>query len=138
MSSLVFRFAVLGLALVALCACEFQRSADASAAKRKMIGMSKEQVLACMGVPAKKAHVEETEVWNYHSNDGSSSGIGQTHKFGTTDWLSSSAHSRSFCDVNVVMKNDKVSVVHYNGPTGGWMVSDEQCGYAVEHCVNED
>jgi hypothetical protein len=35
----------------------------------KMIGFSKERVLACMGPPTKQATVGATEVWSYESGD---------------------------------------------------------------------
>ena len=35
-----------------------------------MVGMSKEQILACMGPPANKAAEGQTEVWGYNSGDG--------------------------------------------------------------------
>jgi hypothetical protein len=35
-----------------------------------MIGLSKEQVLACMGPPVSKAKEGSTEVWSYPSGDG--------------------------------------------------------------------
>lgn len=47
---------------VALSACSIQRSIVASEAPDKMIGLPKEQVLACMGAPTNKAAVGATEV----------------------------------------------------------------------------
>jgi hypothetical protein len=35
-----------------------------------MVGMSKEQILKCMGPPASKAAEGQTEVWGYNSGDG--------------------------------------------------------------------
>ena len=35
-----------------------------------MVGMSKEQVLTCMGPPASKTAEGQTEVWSYNSGDG--------------------------------------------------------------------
>ena len=47
------------LGIVALCAarggCAFQRAEIAQDARAQMVGMTKEQVLACMGAPANKA-----------------------------------------------------------------------------------
>jgi outer membrane protein assembly factor BamE (lipoprotein component of BamABCDE complex) len=39
----------------ALCGCAFQRAEIAQDARAQMVGMTKEQVLACMGAPATKA-----------------------------------------------------------------------------------
>jgi len=35
-----------------------------------MVGLSKEQLLVCMGLPASKAAEGQTEVWSYNSGDG--------------------------------------------------------------------
>jgi hypothetical protein len=119
-----------------LTGCVFQRSEDATRALQKMVGMKKEQVLACMGPPAKKAHEGETDVWNYHSTNGDHDYAGDKHKYGN-DTFGFAEGYRYFCDVNVVMTNGVVAAVHYNGPRGGWLTENEQCGYAVEHCVEE-
>ena len=53
------------LGIVALCAalgaCAFQRAEIAQDARTQMVGLSKEQVLACMGAPANKAAEGKTE-----------------------------------------------------------------------------
>lgn len=120
---------------LASCAA-WQRSDDAAAAKHRMRGMTKEQVLVCMGPPRQRAHVNETEVWSYASTDGQTNSFSASHRYG--DSFSFGSKDKSFCTVNIVMKNDVVATVHYNGPTGGLFTSDEQCGYAVKHCVEAD
>lgn len=55
---------------VALCGCAFQRAEIAQDARTQMVGMSKEQVLSCMGAPANKAAEGATEVWGYDSGNG--------------------------------------------------------------------
>lgn len=122
---------------MALSACgSFDRADNAAAARLKMVGMSKEQVLACMGPPKQKAHTGVTEVWSYESTDGQSTSRNLSQKATTGTSFGIGEHERSFCTVNVVMTNDVVSVVHYNGPRGGFLARDEQCGYAIEHCVD--
>jgi hypothetical protein len=133
-------FCLLCLLFFTLTGCDsFTRAGDAAAARRKMVGMGKEQVLACMGVPGKRAQAGATEVWSYTSTNGlgEAGGLSQRFKqYGMT--LGESAHERYFCTVNIVMTNGVVSVVHYNGPRGGSFDPDEQCGYAVEHCAEGD
>jgi outer membrane protein assembly factor BamE (lipoprotein component of BamABCDE complex) len=53
-----------------LTGCAFQRAEIAQDARAQMIGMSKEQVLACMGTPANKAIEGATEAWGYNSGNG--------------------------------------------------------------------
>ncbi len=99
--------------------------------------MTKEQVLICMGPAKKKGKAGETEVWSYDSSSGQTDSI-STKSRQSNDIFGYSVREKNSCTVNVIMKNDAVTAVHYNGPRGGLLVTDEQCGYAVEHCVHED
>jgi hypothetical protein len=126
------------LLLISACASSrHERAEVATEAKAKMIGMSKEQVLACMGAPPQHAAVGQTEVWSYPSGgdattfstaNGSVDASGHASAFGA----SQSAHR--YCIVNVVMIGDRVSAVNYTGRTGGWSSQGEQCAFAVQNC----
>src|SRR5450755_3503807 len=95
----VMRFVVLGL-VVMLSACAFGRSDDAQFAKKHMIGLSKEQVLICMGPPDKRTKVDATEVWQYKSSDGSHSNSGTSYKDKATGLsFSNGGGSRESCTV---------------------------------------
>jgi hypothetical protein len=78
-----------------------------------MIGLSKEQVLACMGAPAKQAATGATEVWSYDSGN-SAAGINSVRN----------------CTVNVVMTAGRVSSLNYVGDTGGLITQGEQSAFA--------
>ncbi len=103
-----------------------------------MIGLSKEEVLACMGAPPQQAAVGETEVWSYPSGGdtdtfGSASGFAnQTSSATVFGWAHS--HHR-YCIVNVVMKGGVVAAVNYTGRTGGRNSQGEQCAFAIQNCV---
>jgi hypothetical protein len=77
-----------------------------------MIGLRKEQVLACMGVPVHKASEGSTEVWSYKSGNGQviAAAVGDST---TVTGVS----TRRFCTVDVVMTGGVVSRVDYSGPT---------------------
>jgi|SRR5271154_6610036 len=118
--------------------CSLQRAQEAEAAKTQMIGMSREDVLTCMGPPAQKSSEGATEVWSYPSGNGQvdivSSFAGSAS--GGVAYGSAIGSSRQrFCVVNLIMIDGKVKVVNYNGPTGGVLTRGEQCAYAVENCV---
>jgi hypothetical protein len=49
--------------------CATKRVQIANYAQNKMVGLTKEQVLACMGPPASKAAEGATEVWSYPSGN---------------------------------------------------------------------
>src|SRR5438034_872554 len=108
--------------VAALCAgvagCAVQRAQVAQDAQSKMVGLSKEQVLACMGPPANKAAEGATEVWSYASGDGTtiSSGTAQYYHYGLAS--ASSRSSSRFCTVNVTMVDERVAQLNYLGPTG--------------------
>jgi len=126
-------------AVLLLCGCaQYERAQTAGYAKTMMVGMPKEEVLACMGVPSRKAQEGDTEVWFYRSTNGL--GTSGSYKYSSKgSSFNSGSHSKYFCDINIVMRNDRVDRVHYNGPTGDWMFAkDDQCGYAVQHCVDND
>lgn len=145
----------LGLAVIAsLPACTVQRAIVAQSAQEKMVGMSREQVLACMGPPANKAAEGATEVWSYGSGDGRTISIGsiyaqtdssfsadqyrnQISGSGTasTRGLASATSSRLYCTVNVAMTDGRVSRINYSGPTGGLLTAGEQCAFAIQNCV---
>jgi len=122
------------LGIVALCAalggCAIQRAQVAQEAQGSMIGMPKEQVLACMGPPINKAAEGATEVWVYNSGNGMTSTNISGSRYSAT-----AVSSSRFCNVNIVMNSGQVSAVNYTGPTGGLLTVGEQCAYAVERCT---
>jgi hypothetical protein len=143
----VFWVVVLGTALGA---CSVQRAQVAQDAQASMIGLPKEQVLACVGPPQNKATEGQTEVWSYASGNGFRSTLSTVDVQTTSqasvvgNQISGSANSTGFgtatsrsrfCTVSVVMNGNVVSAVNYAGPTGGLLSRGEQCAYAVEACL---
>jgi hypothetical protein len=132
--------------LFGLGGCAAQRAVVAQDAQQQMVGLTKEQVLSCMGAPAGTSAVGATEVWSYNSGNGhtqvstfstASASISGTpysamgSGFGSTFGVASTR----YCIVNVVMANGRVSRVNYSGPTGGLITGGEQCAFAVQNCV---
>jgi hypothetical protein len=111
---------VAGLYL-ALAGCAVQRAVVAQQAQGDMVGLSKEQILACMGPPLNKAAEGATEAWSYSTSP--------------TMILDRGSGSTRYCNVTVLMTSGKVSAVRYQGPTGGLITQGEQCAYAVDACV---
>lgn len=97
-----------------------------------MVGMTKENVLTCMGPPGSKAAEGATEVWSYESGNGMEVASLSGDRFSAT-----AVSSRRFCKINVVMSSGLVSAVNYSGPTGGILTAGEQCAYAVDACVKK-
>src|ERR1043166_6244050 len=115
----------IGLAVAAggLTGCAIERAQLAHDAQSRMVGLTKEQVLSCMGVPAAKAAEGATEVRPYNSGNAYTTGSG----FGIS--------SRRYCTVNVGMSGGRVSRINYSGPTGALLSAGEQCAYPVQNCT---
>jgi len=91
-------------AAVLLSGCAFQRAQEAQDARAQMVGMSKEQVLACMGPPVNKAAEAMTEVWAYNSGNGTTVTDASYGRLG-----GSAISSSRFCNINVVMNKGQVA-----------------------------
>jgi hypothetical protein len=147
---MIVRIIALVICCCSIAACAVQRAQVANEAQSKMIGMSKEQVLACMGPPANKATEGATEVWSYNSGNGytavstissadttASVTGGPGYASGNASTVGSEfgvAHRR-FCAVNVTMVNGRVGRLNYVGSTGGLLTAGEQCAFAVQNCT---
>jgi hypothetical protein len=103
----------------ALTACAFERAQIANDARINMIGLSKEQVLACMGPPLNQYAKGTTEVWSYNSE-----------KKVTPD-----GDANGSCTINVKMWSGRVGAVDYLGLSGGLITFNEACASAVQKCA---
>ncbi|WGS23382.1 MULTISPECIES: hypothetical protein [unclassified Bradyrhizobium] len=117
---------------VVLGGCAVQRAEIAQDARAQMVGMSKEQVLTCMGAPSTKAAEGATEAWGYASGNGMRVTDASFDRFGGT-----AVSSSRFCNINIVFGSGLVTAVNYSGPTGGLLTAGEQCAYAVNACVTK-
>jgi len=63
------RLITLAVAAGGLTGRAIERAQVAQGAQGRMVGLTKEQVLSCMGVPASKAAEGATEVWSYSSGN---------------------------------------------------------------------
>ena len=136
-----------------LSGCSLQRAQDARDAKVQMVGMTKDQVFACMGPPTQKATEGKTEIWSYNSGNGRVDAFATANTFGSaaatqngntinasgnTFGVASGIQEKRFCVVNLVMNNKHVSAVNFIGPTGGILTQGEQCAYAVANCIHHN
>jgi hypothetical protein len=78
--------------------CAIQRAQTAQDARVQMVGLSKEQVLACMGAPASKASEGATQVWGYNSGNGMTVASASFDRHGGT-----AVSTNRFCNINIVM-----------------------------------
>jgi outer membrane protein assembly factor BamE (lipoprotein component of BamABCDE complex) len=118
------------LAAFLLAGCAIQRAQMAAEAQTTMIGMSKEQVLTCMGPPVTKASEGATEVWSYASGNAHT----DVAVSGGRGWATG-VSSQRYCTVNVTMTGGRVARLNYVGPTGGLLTPGEQCAFALQNCA---
>ena len=106
------------LTALLLSSCKFQRVETANLAKTQLVGMTKEQILSCMGGPAAINKAGGTEVWTYGSGGGSVGvGTGTTHTTGTATSFTSTSSAffssqRRYCKVDIVLRNARVQNVN--------------------------
>lgn len=142
------RALALGCAAILLAGCAVtKRVEDAEHVQTKMVGLSEERLLACMGAPANKAVEGNREVWSYNSEIGYVASEQSSRRFCTlelvtffgpscVDWFSRPAHPPvRACTVKIVMSNARVTQVNYVGPTGELLTYGGQCGSAMENCL---
>lgn len=101
--------------------CAMERAQIAQNAQVRMVGFTKERILACMGPPMNKAAEGATESWSYASTP--------------TINMDRGSGSTRYCNVTILMTGGIVSSVRYQGPTGGLISEGEQCAYLVNACV---
>jgi hypothetical protein len=133
------KLVALGLCALLVSGCSIQRAQEAAEARTKMVGMSKERILACMGAPDSSAVVGQTEVWSYRTGNGQTDTFGLANAWGGRGWASgfgSAVSTSRYCKVDVVMSAGQVSRVNYSGPTGGLLTQGEQCAFAVDNCLH--
>ncbi len=125
----------LGLvAALALGGCQGEPLETNQVAQQSMIGLSKRDVLACLGSPAHRAPAgQATEIWTYVG--GEMRGYGPQWAIGlNTNLIPFTPPGR--CDVVLTMTNARVSEVGYAAVDGaGPLPLGRECVFPVERCV---
>jgi hypothetical protein len=140
--------AATGLAL-GLTACANPRAEEAVNARTALVGLSREQVLACAGVPARSAVSGDKEFFTYESQSVSSSGPSLSTGFGLGLGGFGSRYGtgigigvplgggdirRDTCQATFVMHRGVVSALNYSDPQGNSDLG--QCQRIVGPCMD--
>jgi outer membrane protein assembly factor BamE (lipoprotein component of BamABCDE complex) len=104
---------VAALAIILFCHSDLRRAEAAGTAKPSIIGMTKEQVLACMGPPNRRLTAGETELWQY---------VSLSTKGGITV---------RDCTVSVTFSEGHLTAVQ----SKGLLTPDAQCAETIQNCV---
>lgn len=142
-----YRMASVGL-LMGLAACANPRAEEAANARTALVGMSREQVLACAGVPARSAVSGEQEFFTYESQ--SVSGYGPSTGFGLGIGglgggrvgtgiglgvpLGGGDVRRETCQATFVLERGTVRELNYADPQGNSSLA--QCQRIVGPCMD--
>ena len=133
------------LAAGALASCANPNADLAADARQVLVGMPKETLLSCAGVPQRTAQVDNSEFLTYTSSD--YSGGGPSTSFGVSGGSGGSGvgiglgfplfggggYSRS-CEANFTVRNGVVQQLNYTGSAGA-SASLGQCYRIVENCL---
>jgi hypothetical protein len=130
----VRKFAAPVTVLAALALSDCQPLEVDQVAQQSMIGLSKRDILACLGQPAQRVPSgQATEIWTYVG--------GQMHGYGPQWAIGLNTNLFPFttagsCDVVLVMTNARVSEVGYTAVDGGGgLPLGRECVFPVERCV---
>lgn len=102
-----------------LSGCVFHRAEMASRAKSELIGMSKEDLLMCAGVPVKQEKIDDLEFLTY--SGGGDDDVGKILQYS--------------CEATFILKDGIIKKINYQGRTGGPLTKDEQCASIIENCL---
>jgi hypothetical protein len=131
------------LAAGALASCANPNADRAADARQVLVGMPKETLLSCAGVPQRSAQIDNSEFLTYTSSDysgggpstsigvagGSGSGVG----IGLGFPLFGGGYSSS-CEANFTVRSGVVQQLNYTGSSGA-SASLGQCYRIVENCL---
>jgi hypothetical protein len=134
----------LTLAAVLLASCANPNADRAADARQVLVGMPKETLLSCAGVPQRSAQIDNSEFLTYTSSDysggGPSTSIGVAGGSGGSGVgiglgfpLFGGGYSSS-CEANFTVRNGVVQQLNYTGSSGA-SASLGQCYRIVENCL---
>ena len=134
--------------LLGLAACANPRAEEAANARTALVGLNREQVLACAGVPARTAVSGEREFFTYESQSVSGYGPSTGFGLGIGGWgggrygtgiglglpLGGGEVRRETCQATFVLERGVVRELNYADPQGGSGLA--QCQRIVGPCMD--
>jgi hypothetical protein len=133
------------LAVAAMGACANADAEKAAGARTSLVGLPKERLLACAGVPDKSAAVDNLEYYTYTSREPRPSGGGVSvglggfggtggGLFGGGIGIPLSSSSAKTCEATFTLRNGLVEALTYGG-NGSDGAPLGQCWRIVENCA---
>jgi len=110
-----------------------QRADVAMFAQTELVGLSKAEILACAGKPARTVSASDAESLVYiGGGDGAAAG---NVKPGSEAGTGSAPSGEKYCEVTFVLRRGYVEKVTYGGPNSGAFAQGEQCAFVVQKCL---
>lgn len=109
----------------------------AALARQALIGLPKDALLSCAGVPARSAVIDNRDWFTYHSESVRTypgmiyGGLGYFDR-GPLDYDPPEISSVS-CDATFTLRSGRVERLDFNSPQG--TVANSQCGAIVANCL---
>ena len=141
------KFILLGAAAVALASCANPRADEALFAQQAFIGMSKQTLLSCAGVPERSTTVDNLEYFTYTSNRtvayqsyvpymGPGRFYGYGYGYPYYGGYAPTYDLRTFsCQATFTLRNGVVERLVYGGPEGTGPSQLAQCQTIIETCL---
>jgi hypothetical protein len=118
------RKAIMWISCAGLAACSWQRTQLSQDAQSYLIGLTKDEILRCMGRPMATIPEHATEVWSFEFGNGGGATV-----------YGDGAVIDARCSVKIVMIGDRVSQVIYSNPRGGLLSWGDPCYFALQRCM---
>lgn len=119
------RLAYIFVIIAFLSGCAISRSNHVEDQLHEMKGLSKEQVLSCMGPPVTKSNEGSTDVWTYT--------LSGAHNISANS--NNATISQEACRINLTFKSDKVTSVNFLAQGGHLLTPNLPCAGMFDACV---
>jgi hypothetical protein len=145
--SAIGEFILLGAAAIALASCANPRADEALFAQQALIGMPKQTLLSCAGVPERSTVVGNLEYFTYTSSRtvayqsyvpymGPGRFYGYGYGYPYYGGYAPTYDLRNFsCQATFTLRNGVVERLVYGGPEGSGPSQLAQCQTIVENCL---
>ncbi|MDD5033346.1 MAG: hypothetical protein PHE55_01195 [Methylococcaceae bacterium] len=114
------------LLLLAISGCAAHRAEIAQRARSELVGLSKTQLLQCMGPSQRQERSESGEILIFS---------GATPNYSCPLRMGETEPPRRYCEAAFVLENGVVKTVGYREPNGNIITQADRCAFLVEKCV---
>lgn len=124
------------MALACLCsACAVEDARTATAARKTLIGMTEEELEACLGVPDQHRSFGNTDILTWYSTSTSNNGLSLPLPIPMVGGVSVSGGGGGYCHATVKLVDGRAAEIRYTGETDAPLARDAYCAPIVRSCV---